>query len=117
MFLLSHVQIQLPLLQTAFQVALEEKVLLCRCLEVNLHQDKGVDLGNQVSLKDTHRMTRSTKGQSSRRFNEASQHRANGQIQALAECQTDHRRWVECLDNASRELYQMEFQVGHRVSQ
>lgn len=37
MFLLSHVQIQLPLLQTVFQVALEE-VLLCRCLEeVNLH--------------------------------------------------------------------------------
>lgn len=54
MFLLSHVQIQLLLLQTAFQVALEEEVLLCRCLEVNLYQDKGMDLSNQVSLKDTH---------------------------------------------------------------
>ena len=116
MSLLSHVQIQLPLLQTAFQVALEEEVL-CRCLEVNLHWDKGMDLSNRVSLKDTHRMTRSTKGQSIRRFSEASQHKANGQIQALAECQTDHRRWTECLDNASRELYQMESQVGYQVSQ
>lgn len=116
MSLLSHVQIQLPLLQTAFQVALEEEVL-CRCLEVNLHQDKGMDLGNRVSLKDTHRMTRSTKGQSIHRFNETPQHRANGQIQALAECQTDHRRLVEYLDNASQELYQMEFQVVYRVSQ
>ena len=62
-------------------------------------------------------MTRRTKGQSIRRFNEASQHKANGQIQALAECQTDHRRWAECLDNASRELYQMESQVGYQVSQ
>lgn len=62
-------------------------------------------------------MTCSTKSQSNRRFNEASQHKANGQIQALAECQTDHRRWVECLDNASRELYQTESQVGYRVSQ
>lgn len=118
MFLLSHAQIQRLLLQTAFRAVPVEEAPLAACLgEVSLLQDKDMTLGNQANLKDTRQAIRGTKGRSSHHFNETFRHRANGQIQAPAECQMDHRRWEGCLSNGPRELYQTEPQAVHQAVQ